>query len=388
MFRGWALMTTAMIVLTGCGSHKSRPHSTPETEPIAVTALTNTVPALADATSAMKTVVHVSRSGIDDTATHVTTSVFVPKGAAPQGGFPLIALGHQTTGLTPDCAPSTSPDLLGLAPTIEALLKAGYVVTVPDYQGLGKQSVDNDADHYYPYLDSTTAAYNMIDAAYVTRRAVPQASKSWIAMGINEGGQAAWAANELADNYDYDMNLVGSVSIAPISDVTQLADVAQNGTLTDAQKVVLARFVTALHNAYPDNINLDDFRRGAAQQRWSQLSGCQPTPSALQIAAQIPSADLKPATPDALSTLRGYLQKTNLPQGPAQNPMLVSYNGLEPYSPGSWTETALKRACKMGNTVTIEQVPDPRPDSALTLSWIADRFKGAPAPNNCEGRFK
>lgn len=383
ILRGLALFTAATVILTGCGTHKTRPRSSPETEPITVSELTTSIPALHNVTSAMKSVVHVSRSGIDDTATHVTTSVFVPKGSPPAGGFPMVALGHRTTGLTADCAPSVSPDLLDLAPTVEALLKAGYVVTVPDYQGLGKQSTDKDADHYYPYLDSTTAAYNMIDAAYVTRRAVPQTSKTWIAMGVNEGGQAAWAANELADNYDYDMNLVGSVSISPMSDLTELIGAAQSGTLNDAQKVVLARFVAALHTEYPDNVKLDDFRRGAAQQHWDALLGCQPVPTALQIAAQVPATDLKPATGEALSTLRGYLQKTTLPQGPAQNPMLVSYSGTEPFSPGGWTETALKKACKLGNTITIEQVPDPQPDSVLTLSWIADRFKSVPAPNNC-----
>ena len=50
--------------------------------------------------------------------------------------------------------------------------------------------------------------------------------------------------------------------------------------------------LAALHTEYPDEVRLDDFRRGAATQQWDALLGCQPAPSALQVAAQIPAARL------------------------------------------------------------------------------------------------
>ena len=101
------------------------------------------------------------------------------------------------------------------------------------------------------------------------------------------------------------------------------------------------------------------------------------------MAAQIPATDLQPANAEAVNTLRGFLQKTNLPQGPAQAPMLVSYSGDEPLSPAGWTGRALEAACKLGDTITVQQQPQPQPDSAATLSWISDRFKSAQAPNDC-----
>src|SRR5262249_33287754 len=156
------------------------------------------------------------------------------------------------------------------------------------------------------------------------------------------------------------------------------ADAAQNGTLNDDQKVAFARFVAALHAEYPEVVNLDDYRRGAAQQQWNALLGCQPAPTAQQVAAQIPAGDLRPASADAVNTLKGYLQKTNLPQGPTQGPMLVSYSGTEPLSPAVWTDRALEAGCKMGDSITIWQQPQPQLDSAATLSWISDRFKSVP----------
>ncbi|MCV7111955.1 lipase [Mycolicibacterium setense] len=294
-------------------------------------------------------------------------------------------MGGRITGTTADCAPSLSPSLLDLAPTVVALLKAGYVVAVPDFQGLGKPTADtNYDDTYHPYLDATTGGYNMIDAAHAAHIAEPKTSTSWLAMGIGEGGQAAWAANELAVDYNnFEGNFVGSVSVSPISDLNGLAEAAQNSTLNDDQKVAFARFVNALHAEYPEIVNLDSYRRGAATQQWNALLGCQPAPTPQQIAAQIPAGDLRPADADALNTLRGFIQKTNLPQGPAQAPMLVAYSGDEPLSPAAWTDRALAAACKMGDTITIQRQPQPRSDSAATLSWISDRFKSTQAPNDC-----
>ncbi|OLO99703.1 hypothetical protein BVU76_24250 [Mycolicibacterium porcinum] len=395
MRRSLTVISAAVLLLSGCGSDSG---SNPEqnasgheaSHNLGSVPLTNVADTVRDAAASMKVVTHISRSGIYDGQTHTNTSVFVPKGNAPAGGFPIVVLGHRITGTTPDCAPSLSPTLLDLAPTIVALLNAGYVVAVPDFQGLGKPAANaNEDDKYLPFLDSTTVGFNMIDAAHATHLEVPETSTSWLAMGADEGGQAAWATNELANDYNnFEGKFVGAVSISPISDLNGLADAAQNGTLNDDQKVAYARFVAALYTEFPDDFKLDDYRRGVAQQQWDALMSCQPSPSARQVASQIPAEDLKPVNADAADTLRGYLQKTNLPQGPTLAPMLVAYSGTEPLSPAAWTEGALDKACKMGDVITIQQQPQPQLDSEATLSWINDRFKSVPAPNDCEGRPK
>ncbi|UNB99464.1 lipase [Mycolicibacterium boenickei] len=396
-------MTAAALAFTGCGTESQRidpkagsANSDPSTtDPgkdwlagVSPNTLATVAAPLRDAAASMDIETHISRSGIDDTESRFNTSIFVPKGNPPEGGFPIVTLAHRTTGTTPNCAPSLSPTLLDLAPTVATLLKAGYVVAVPDFQGLGKPDANSGGKNTYnPYLDSTTAGYNMVDAAQAARTSVSQTSDSWLAIGIGEGGQAAWAANELANNYDYHLNFVGSVSVSPLSDISGLADSAQNGTLNNDQKVAFARLVAALHAEYPDVIDLDDFRRGVAQQQWDNLLGCQPAPTAVQVAAQIPPEDLRPTSAEALDTLRGFLQKVNLPQAPAMKPMLVTYSGTEPVSPAAWTDRALNAACKLGDTITIRKDPQPQLDSATTMTWINDRFTSTPAPSDCEGHI-
>ncbi|MEN4451671.1 lipase family protein [Mycobacterium sp. SM3041] len=390
MIRTLATLSVAMVLLAGCSGtatdNASKPTADSADERPTAVPVTDVDPTLRDVAASIDTVTYVSRSGVNDGGTHVSAVVLVPKSTPPVDGFPIAALGHPVTGITPDCAPSQSPTLLGLAPTVATLLRAGYVVAVPDYQGLGKPAVtDDDYNHYYPYLDSTTAGYNMIDAARATHTMVPQSSTSWAALGVREGGQAAWAANELADGYGWGMKLVGVASISPISDVMGLADAAQAGTLSDGQKVVFARYLAAMHREYQYDVELDDFRRGTAQQQWDALMGCRSDKPEV-IASTIAPADLKPSGPEALSTLRGYLRKTNLPQGPALAPMLVSYNTADQVPPFEWTDRALAAACKMADTITIQQRPDPQADLTTALAWINDRFKSVPATNDCAGR--
>jgi hypothetical protein len=54
------------------------------------------------------------------------------------------------------------------------------------------------------------------------------------------------------------------------------------------------------------------------------------------VAAQIAPDDLRPRSPAATDILRGYLKKTNLPQGPTAAPMMVMY-GRDALIPADWT---------------------------------------------------
>lgn len=248
MVRGLALTSVVLAFLTRCGKGSPEDPASPAAanpttsaasnadEPGGIVAsgpLTDIDPALRDAASQANFVTYASRSGVDDAYTQVSGTVFVPKGAPPEGGFAIVALGHDTTGVTPDCAPSLSPNLRNAASTVLTLLNAGYVVTLSDYQGLGHPA--DDENLYHPYLDSTTAGYNIIDGVRAARNVVPETSAWWAAIGTGEGGQAVWAANELADNYGYDLKRVGTASISPMADIEGLGDSAtSNSTTTGA----------------------------------------------------------------------------------------------------------------------------------------------------------
>jgi len=311
-----------------------------------------------------------------DEEVQASATVFVPKIKAPQGGWRIIALGHDDVGIHAECAPSGSPDLLGLVPSVRALVSAGYVVTVPDYVGLGMHG----KDLYHPFLDSATAAYAMIDAVRATRKLVTETSGDWIAVGNGQGGQAAWAVNELTADYGGELTLKGALALTPLAALEWLADAAAGGTLNNSQQLMLVQYLAWLPTAYPD-FPLDEYRRGTAQDHWDALTACWgPAAKARPgLARSLGPHDVGPATPAATERLRGFLRKTSLPQGPTVAPMLVTADTPDGLIPTSRTAAAVDRACAMGDVIDFV-TPPPDPD---LMGWVADRFNDVPAPNTC-----
>jgi pimeloyl-ACP methyl ester carboxylesterase len=336
---------------------------------------------LSAVTSVAAKVTYTSTSGVTNEPTSVTGTVFAPKGVPPQGGWPVIAFGHPTTGVSAGCAPSSSPNLLNLSTTILNLVDAGYVVAMSDYQGL------DTGQTYHPYLDATTAGYNLIDSVRAARKLVSEASDRWAAFGLSQGGQGAWAANELGGDYGAGVKLVGSVSLAPPLDIAGFADAAAGGTLTKDQVPVYQALLAALGHEHPD-MDLRQYARGIVADSWDALLQCDVSKAdeRTNIIDRVTPDDLMPATVGAADGLRAYLRQDSLPSRPLVAPGLVIYGGQDTLIPPAWTDSALQRACEMGDVVRIDLQPD-RGHSDLDLSpvmgWVADRFGGDPPPNSC-----
>ncbi|AJW41076.1 lipase [Rhodococcus sp. B7740] len=326
-------------------------------------------------------VVYTSTSGIDGSTQRVSGTIFAPEGAAPEGGWPIIAYGHGTTGVLNDCGPSTDPELLGSSQIVAALVRSGYVVAVSDYQGLGLDGT------YHPYLDARTVGNNLIDSVRAARKLVPGTSTRWASFGGSQGGQAAWAANELARSYGAGLDMVGSVSLVPAADITGLAAAAADGTLTDDQKPLLQWVLVGLSQAHPE-LDLDDYRRGIVAEKWDELSACGGVLAAdrTSLAAQIGDDDLRPATPEATAVLEGYLREMSLPKSPAAAPMLVIYGGEDTLISQAWTDTAIGAGCAAGDTIQYVLQPNSGHadiDGAAAFGWLGDRFAGTEAVNFC-----
>lgn len=326
-------------------------------------------------------VVYTSTSGIDGSTQRVSGTIFAPEGSAPEGGWPIIAYGHGTTGVLNDCGPSTDPELLGSSQIVAALVRSGYVVAVSDYQGLGLDGT------YHPYLDARTVGNNLIDSVRAARKLVPGTSTRWASFGGSQGGQAAWAANELARSYGAGLDIVGSVSLVPAADITGLAAAAADGTLTDDQKPLLQWVLVGLSQAHPE-LDLDDYRRGIVAEKWDELSACGGVLAAdrTSLAAQIGDDDLRPATPEATAVLEGYLREMSLPKSPAAAPMLVIYGGEDTLISQAWTDTAIGAGCAAGDTIQYVLQPNSGHadiDGAAAFGWLGDRFAGTEAVNFC-----
>lgn len=178
--------------------------------------------------------------GVDGTETQATALVFVPKTAAPAGGWKTIVWAHGTTGVADKCAPSQQ-GLKGTQYLLQQLLAQGYVIVAPDYEGLGEPG----GKESHPFLNVKSEAYSITDAVVATRdylsRQGKLVSKDWLAIGHSQGGQAVLGAAQYASRAQ--LNYKGTIAIAPASNlaaILQGGENAVNNQPADIQIPVLA----------------------------------------------------------------------------------------------------------------------------------------------------
>nr|WP_296769715.1 lipase family protein [Rhodococcus sp. (in: high G+C Gram-positive bacteria)] len=391
------LIVVAVLTLTGCASAVSLAFTAPGLVGVALLPEEPEVIEVADAGTGPGSVIYAetlpnlpitaTRGGmnsarvvyrsVDDS--EVSGTVFTPRGDAPEGGWPVISFGHGTTGILPACGPSLSRTLLGTADLAAGFTSAGYAVAVTDYEGLGHEGV-------HRYLDNERAGYNVIDAVRALRTTFPDVSNRWVAFGGSQGGGATWAANELA-GYAPELDLLGSVSLAPGANMAGLVDKSIAGTLTADQAPLVQWVIESLARANPE-IDRDDYRSGSAAADWDALTGCTPADASArgEAAQRIGPTDFAPRTPEAADRLRARLDEFSVPKEKASAPMMVVYGDADTYIDVAWTDEALVKACGLGDVITIDRQPGKGHgdvDGDAVNQWIGERFAGDPVVDDC-----
>ena len=85
-----------------------------------------------------------------------------------------------------------------------------------------------------------------------------------MAVGFSQGGQAVWAANELNSYYGNDLQLQGSVALAPAVNLTGVADLVWSGSLTEDQRARFPLGIVGFARYNPD-LDEDSFLHGSAE---------------------------------------------------------------------------------------------------------------------------
>lgn len=317
----------------------------------------------------------------------VSGVVAVPAGKAPDGGWPIIAFGHSLTGVTENCAPSLARGLGGYATAMTVMLNRGYMVMMPDFQGLGVSGPPHAP------LDWVSLGNNMIDGVRAARRVLPDASPNWAAYGSGQGGLAAWASAIRAADYGAGLNLVGAVALSPYADLSPLVDAAGNGNLSQNQYRLLMVILQGLSSELP-GLDLDAYRTGLARDHWDLLVSCAPPDpaEAQRLASQLRPEHLRPRGDAAAAALRDALSALALPGNspvpPA--PVLVVYGTDDPLVPQAGVARAVKEACLKGDPIVVNRrIGDTTTTNELiiqtSLAWLRARFDGQAPADICVG---
>jgi dienelactone hydrolase len=178
---------------------------------------------LAEAGQALR-ILYSSTNGLDgETPVAVSGSLFLPKGEAPAGGWPLVAWAHGTVGVADVCAPSWNARSERDSNYLNHWLNQGYAVVASDYQGLGVPGG-------HPYLATRPAAYSVLDSIRAVQAGDFPIARSVVLAGQSQGGGAAFATAGHADSYAPELDIRGTVATGTPYFTTTAAPVDRDPT--------------------------------------------------------------------------------------------------------------------------------------------------------------
>lgn len=323
-----------------------------------------------------------STSAITDQPVEVSGVVLVPGGQAPQGGWPVVAFQHTQLGIAADCGPSLYDGLLNQWGPTSLLLLHGFVVVMTDYEGLGTTGS-------HPFLNAATLGRNVIDGVRAAGHLRPDIGTRWAAFGGSYGGLATWAANEQATSYGQGLELVGAATWVPLVGMAGLPDKAARRTLTQEQMYVYFLTVMGFRATTHPDLDLARYLHGSMLDRRDLLLVCSGPllPEAGEVLKNVNPDDLVPVDDQAMREMTQWLADIAVPQQPMAAPMLVIYGSEDPLVDQKWIESAINRACEMGDTVDWISRPGGGYgdiDAAETFSWLRARFDNQKPVNKCE----
>ncbi len=309
----------------------------------------------------------------------VSGVVLLPAGSPPQGGWPVIAWAHGTSGVAQVCAPSLMKDVLYGEEGLFPMVRAGFAVVASDYAGLGTVGP-------HQYLDRVAQANDVINSVIAAHQAVPDLSDKWVVDGHSQGGGAAWGVSEEEFRLK-DPGYLGAVvvagNVAPRW-VRLFALLDRNESLSFYD--VYGAY--AIKARYP-RFNVADMLNPQALSHYKALTteGCWDYGYAVASSGQLG----KVLKPDWLKNkwAHKFLVENETLKKPMAGPLFLLAGGADHSVPPQTVRRAAVGACRKGYTVEFRIYPGLDHDPLMTnstpdqLDWIRDRFAGKPPPDNC-----
>ncbi|MGW9266721.1 lipase family protein [Gordonia terrae] len=134
-------------------------------------------------------------------------TLYLPRGIAPQSGWPVVSYGHGTVGLSDDVL--SYPGWVGPENTgdqyLSRWLDAGFAVVASEYVGIGTAGV-------HPYLNTRSEGAAMIDAVRAARAVEPSLSRTFVTNGYSQGGHASLAAASMVRWYAPELTMAAATA--------------------------------------------------------------------------------------------------------------------------------------------------------------------------------
>lgn len=315
----------------------------------------------------------------------VSGAIFIPPGAPPAGGRNVIAWAHPTSGVVEACAPSLMPDVSGLIWGLAQMLAQGYVVVATDYPGLGVPG------QIHPYLIGVSEGRAVLDSVRAARD-LPHtgASNRFAVWGHSQGGHASLYTGELAASYAPDLKLVGVAAAAPATYLAELFD-ADRKTPTGKELTAMALYSWSKLSHTPATTLVEPDAMGAFERMAHDCIESVAEFRAITDAEKpLKSIKFLKANPTEVEPWRGIMLRNTPGQAPAGAPVFIAQGTADTTVPPEITKQFGEALCKQGtrvNFILLQGVTHTfaaKNSVRRALAWMGDRFRGAPAPSDCE----
>ena len=325
-------------------------------------------------------------TGLSNEPIAVSGVVFVPKDQPPVRERFVVAWAHPTSGIVPRCAPSLAMFMFRQVQGLQEMLERGYIVTATDYPGLGTPGP-------HPYLVGKSEGRAVLDSVRAARElAGARASRRFAVWGHSQGGQAALFTGLLAQEYAPELQIAGVAAAAPATD---LATLLRDDMPTPGGKNLLAMTLwswSRVFDAPIDGIvdkNAMETVNALAKVCLESIVDIPPRRRAGQALQKrfLAVNDLVDVDP-----WRGLLADNTAGTLPAAIPVFLAQGQVDDTVPPAVTRAYMDRLCAAGSQVRLRTMPRvghafiARDSAAAAIDWMADRFAGEAAPNDCGKR--
>lgn len=262
-----------------------------------------------------------------------TGTVFVPKGRAPRGGWPVISWAHGTSGIGDSCAPSRVGPAMPERDWayLGTWMRQGYAVVASDYAGLGTRGV-------HAYLHNRSTAHNVVDMVTAARAFAKaelprrsRLSRKWVVVGQSQGGGAAIATSSYATEFGgRALDFRGGVGTGTPAYIEALVSLPGPGVLpvdaSPALTAYLLYILVGMREVHPD-LGIDDVLTEEGR-RFVDLAE---TACVLELEEAVTGHPMGDFFTRPLATLPGYVETARdylgMPETSFEEPVFLA-NGL------------------------------------------------------------
>ena len=313
----------------------------------------------------------------------VSGMVVIPGGPEPAGGRPIVAWAHPTSGVVPHCAPSLALIRFQTIQGLRDMIARGYAVVATDYPGLGTPGP-------HPYLVGISEGRAVLDSVRASQSmAGIGKGQGFVVWGHSQGGHAAIYSGLIAQSYAPELKLLGVAAAAPATDLGKLQSDDFN---TEGGKNLTAMTLWSWSRVYgapigkvvePSALATVDRLANVCIESLADLlvRGRLSRPLAQTFLSINDLAKVEP--------WRSLLARNTPGPLPRSLPVFLAQGTTDNVVIPSVTAAYMQQLCRGGSAVRMISMQGvghawiARNSAPAAVDWMAQRFAGAPPPNDC-----